>query len=137
MMPDDKIGGNMTEFASKEEFEAFFKDNYKPLDYEDVKEAFEAFYKEHDGKIFHEDYEINGSVSKDDFLENLSKTAMFTFQDALTEAFYEKNPDVYETAFMIFEKNGGKHSAITSVFDETYQNLYQEFLNQFFDEMIA
>ena len=79
MMPDDKIGGNMTEFASKEEFEAFFKANYKPLDYEDVKEAFEAFYKEQDGKIFHEDYEINGSVSKDDFLENLSKTAMFTF----------------------------------------------------------
>ena len=68
----------MTEFASKEEFETFFKNNYKPLVYEDVKEEFETFYKEQEGKIFHEDYEINGSVSKDDFLNNLSKAAMFT-----------------------------------------------------------
>lgn len=127
----------MAQFASKEEFEVFFKENYTPLSYEDVKEAFESFYKEQDGKIFHEDYEISGSISKDDFFENLSNTAMFTFQDTLTEAFYEKNPDVYETAFAIFEENGGKHSEVTQIFDQTYKSLYQQFLNQFFDEMIA
>ena len=40
--------------------------------------------------------------------------AQFAFQDGLTEVFYDKNPELYETAFAIFEEsqmNGGKTSA--------------------------
>ena len=66
-----------------------------------------------------------------------NKTALFTFQDTLTELFYEKNPAIYEEAFAIFEENGGTKSEITKIFDDTYQSLYEEFLNQFFDEVIA
>ena len=36
-------------------------------------------------------------------MDNLSQAAQFAFQDGLTEAFYEKNPQVYENAFALFE----------------------------------
>ena len=127
----------MGQYQSAADFEKFFHTNYIPLTYEDVKSDFETFYKEQNGKIFHEDYEKAAQISRDDFRENLSKTALFTFQDTLTELFYEKNPTIYEEAFAIFEENGGTKSEITKIFDDTYQSLYEEFLNQFFDEVIA
>lgn len=127
----------MEAYTSAAEFEKFFYENYRPLTYEDIRDDFEAFYKEQKGKIFHEDYEKAGKISKEDFMNNLSKTALFTFQDTFTELFYDKNPAVYETAFAIFEENGGKKTDITKVFDDTYQNLYQEFLNRFFEETLC
>ena len=52
-------------------------------------------------------------------MDNLSETAMFNFQDTLTEVFYEKNPEVYETAFELYEEsviNGsGENPAIAFV----------------------
>ena len=101
----------MEEFKNKEAFDAYWNENYVPLTYEDVKEAYEDFVKSADKHIFIPDYEEAGCISRDDFMENLSQTAQFTFQDSLTEAFYDKNPDLYETAFAIFEEaqmNGTK-----------------------------
>lgn len=127
----------MGKYTSAADFENFFQANYTPLTYEDIKEDYENFYKEQNGKIFHEDYEKAAQISKDDFRDNLSKTALFTFQDALTELFYDKNPEIYEEAFAIFEENAGAKSEITKIFDDTYQSLYEAFLDQFFDEVIA
>ena len=127
----------MGKYTSAADFEKFFHANYTPLTYEDIKEDYENFYKEQNGKIFHEDYEKAAQISKDDFRDNLSKTALFTFQDALTELFYDKNPEIYEEAFAIFEENAGAKSEITKIFDDTYQSLYETFLDQFFDEVIA
>jgi hypothetical protein len=63
---------------------------------------------------------------------------MFTFQDSLTEAFYDKNPEVYETAFALYEEaelSGRKDKNVAQSFHEEYQRLYREFLLAMFDRM--
>lgn len=125
---------------TKSEFEAFWNEKYVPLKYEDVKNEYEDFVKSCDNKIFIEDYEVSGSISRDDFIDNLSQTAQFTFQDTLTEVFYDKNPEVYETAFALYEEaqlsgKGDDNEAI--LFHEEFNRLYKEFLLEMFDNIFG
>lgn len=125
------MADNIEQFQSKEDFDAYWKAQYIPLTYDDVKEAYEDYVKASDKHIFLSDYEEAGLISREDFMDNLSQTAQFTFQDSLTEAFYEKNPDLYETAFAIYEEeqmNGAGDSNIAAIFHEEYYRLYKEFL---------
>lgn len=126
----------MEQFKDREAFDAYWNENYVPLSYKDVQEEFENYVKETEKHIFLSDYEESGSIAKADFMDNLSQTAQFTFQDTLTEAFYEKNPKLYETAFAIYEEAqmaGEKDNNVALTFHEEYQRLYQEFLNEMFD----
>lgn len=126
----------MEQFKDREAFDAYWNENYVPLSYKDVQEEFENYVKEAEKHIFLSDYEESGSIAKADFMDNLSQTAQFTFQDTLTEAFYEKNPKLYETAFAIYEEAqmaGRKDNNVALTFHEEYQRLYQEFLNEMFD----
>ena len=128
------------QFPDRETFDAYWKENYVSVTYEDVKEAFEDFVTSASGHIFLSDYEEGGCISKADFKENLSQEAQFTFQDGLTEVFYDKNPELYEMAFAIFEEaqmNDGKGADISRIYGETFQQLYDEFLDRLFDEKIA
>ena len=128
------------QFPNQEAFEAYWEENYVPVTYEDVRGAFEDFVTAANGHIFLSDYEENGCISKVDFKENLSQEAQFTFQDGLTEVFYDKNPELYEAAFAIFEEsqmNGGKGKDIARIFGVTFQALYEAFLDRLFDEKIA
>ena len=128
------------QFPNRETFDAYWNENYVPVTYEDVKEAFEDFVTSADGHIFLPDYEEGGCISKADFKDNLSQEAQFTFQDGLTEVFYDKNPELYEMAFAIFEEaqmNGGEGADICRIYGETFQQLYHEFLDRLFDEKIA
>jgi len=127
------------QFPNREAFDAYWNENYVPVTYEDVKEAFEEFVTAADGHIFLSDYEEGGCISKADFKENLSQEAQFAFQDGLTEVFYDKNPELYETAFAIFEEaqmNGGEGADICRIYGETFQQLYNEFLDRLFDEKL-
>lgn len=126
----------MEQFKDREAFDAYWNENYVPLSYKDVQEEFENYVKEAEKHIFLSDYEESGSIAKADFMDNLSQTAQFTFQDTLTEAFYEKNPKLYETAFAIYEEaqmTGRKDNNVALTFHEEYQRLYQKFLNEMFD----
>ena len=126
-------------FPDKETFMQYLNENYVPLTYEDVKEAFEDFVTSANGHIYLSDYEENGCISKEDFKENLSQEAQFAFQDALTEAFYEKNPEIYETAFALFEEAAmaeEKRENVAEIFHETYNRLYNEFLDRLFEEKL-
>lgn len=128
------------QFPNREAFDAYWNENYVPVTYEDVKEAFEDFVTSASGHIFLSDYEEAGCVSKADFKDNLSQEAQFTFQDGLTEVFYDKNPELYEMAFAIFEEsqmNGGEGRDIARIYGETFNRLYNEFLDRLFDEKIA
>ena len=128
------------QFPNKETFDVYWNEHYVPVTYEDVKEAFEDFVTSASGHIFLSDYEETGAISKEDFKENLSQEAQFTFQDGLTEVFYDKNPELYELAFEIFtesQMNGGKGAGIAVIFSETFNNLYEEFLDRLFDEKIC
>lgn len=129
-----------TQFPDRETFDKFWNENYVPVTYEDVKEAYEDFVKSADGHIYLSDYEENGCISRADFKENLSQEAQFTFQDGLTEVFYDKNPELYETAFALYEEaqmEGRGDASVALIFHETFQALYAEFLDRLFDEVLA
>ena len=122
--------------TTKEAFDRYWADTYVPVTYEDVKEAYEQFIKEHEKKIFLSDYQEKGCIRREDFIENLHEDASFLFQDALTEAFYDKNPDLYEDAFALYElaQMEGRQDKIALTFHETFNRLYMECLYRMFDE---
>lgn len=128
------------QFPTKEAFDAFWQENYEPLVYADVKDAFESYVQQAEKHIFISDYEAAGAIRREDFLENLSEDAQFFFQDTLTEVFYDKNPQAYETAFAIYEEaqllQNGK-GAVAETFHQEYGRLYREFMNQLFDKYFA
>lgn len=129
----------LEQFPNREAFDKYWNENYVPVTYDDVKEAFEDFVTAADGHIFLSDYEEGGCISKEDFKENLSQEAQFTFQDGLTEVFYDKNPELYEMAFAIFEEaqmNGGAGADICRIYGETFQKLYEMFLDTLFDRKL-
>lgn len=124
-------------FPDRETFDRYWEENYVPVTYEDVKEAFEDFVTSAGGHIFLSDYEEGGCISKEEFKDNLSQEAQFAFQDGLTEVFYDKNPDLYETAFAIFEEaqmSGNQDANVAVTFHETFNRLYAEFLDRLFEE---
>lgn len=127
-------------FPDQAAFNAYWEKTYVPLSYEDVREAYEACVETAEKHIFLSDYEEAGAVRRADFMENLSQDAQFRFQDALTEAFYEKNEELYETAFAIYEEaklaENGKES-VAETFHQEYGRLYREFLEQIFDKYFA
>ncbi len=128
------------QFPDRETFDRYWEGHYVPVTYEDVREAFMDFVTSANGHIYLSDYEEKGCVSKDDFKENLSQEAQFTFQDGLTEVFYDKNPELYETAFALYEEaqmagDAGKN--VAQIFHETFQRLYAEFLDRLYDEVLS
>ena len=128
----------LQQFQTREAFEAYWNENYISLTYEDVREAYEDFVKSADKRIFLSDYEEAGAISREDFMDNLAEAAMFTFQDTLTEVFYEKNPDLYELAFALYEEaemSGQGDKNVAMIFHEEYNRLYKEFLLQMFDNL--
>lgn len=127
-------------FTTREQFDRYWNENYVPLTYEDVREAYEDYVKASDKHIFLSDYEESGNVSREDFMDNLTQSAQFAFQDSLTEAFYDKNPDLYETAFAIYEEeqiNGNGATNIAATFHEEYNRMYQDFLLAMFDGLFV
>jgi hypothetical protein len=123
-------------FPTKEAFDVYWNENYTPVTYDEVREAYEDFVKKADKHIFLSDYEEGGAISRDDFMDNLSEEAAFLFQDTLTEVFYDKNPEVYENAFALFEAAqmaGKKELDVAQAFHVEYQRLYTEFMLALFD----
>ena len=128
----------LNQFPTREAFEEYWNENYIKLTYEDVREAYEEFVKSADKRIFLSDYEEANAISREDFMDNLAEAAMFTFQDTLTEVFYDKNPDLYELAFALYEEaemSGQGEKNVAMIFHEEYNRLYKEFLTQMFDHL--
>jgi hypothetical protein len=127
-------------FPTEEAFDVYWKENYVPITYDEVKEAYEDFVKQAEKHIFLSDYEEGGAISRNDFMDNLNEDAAFLFQDTLTEAFYEKNPEVYENAFALFEAaqmEGKPELDVSAAFRTEYQRLYREFLLTMFDKFFT
>ena len=97
------------QFKDKDAFDAYWKEHYVPLTYEDVREAYEDFVKSADKHIFLSDYEKSGNVSREDFMDNLSQAAQMEGGDA----------------------------NIAAAFHEEYQRLYHDFLLELFDTQYA
>ena len=127
-------------FPDRETFDRYWNENYVPVTYEDVATVFRDFVKSAEGHIYLSDYEEKGCISKEDFKDNLSQEAQFAFQDGLTEVFYDKNPELYETVFALFEEaqmTGQGDASVAQTFHETFNGLYTEFLDTLFEEMLS
>ena len=117
------------QFPDRETFDKYWNENYQPVTYEDVREAFTDFVKSADGHIYLSDYEEKGLISREEF----------TFEDGLTEVFYDKNPELYETAFALYEESkltGKGDASVAQTFHETFRALYAEFLDRLYDEVL-
>ena len=131
--------GIFEEFPNREAFECYWREHYVPVTYDDVSSSFKQFVTAAGGHIYLSDYEENGCVSKADFKENLSQEARFMFEDGLTEAFYEKNPQLYEMAFALYEEEqltGDGDASIARIFHDTFRALYEEFLDRLYEEAL-
>ena len=125
----------LQQFPDREAFDAFFREHYQPLAYEDVKAGFGEAVKEAGAHIFPE--EDMDKVTGSNFMEYLGQGARFILENAMTEAFYEKNPEVYETAFGLFEEDPEHSAKITETFHRTDQESYEALLAEWFREEIA
>lgn len=126
----------LEKFPTKEAFDEYWKENYIPISYDEVREAYEQYVGAAEKHIFLSDYEEGGAINREDFMDNLSEEAAFMFQDTLTEAFYDKNPEVYENAFALFEAaelSGNKELDVAQAFHLEYNRLYTEFMLTMFD----
>lgn len=127
------------QFPDAETFEKYWREHYVPVTYADVRGVFEDFVTSAGGHIYLSDYEEKGCISREDFKDNLSQEARFTFEDGLTEVFYDKNPELYETAFALYEEaqlSGQGDASVAQIFHDTFQKLYAEFLDQLFDDVL-
>lgn len=127
-------------FPDRESFDKYWREKYIPLTYEDVQKEYEDFVKKAERHIFDSDYEERGCINREDFAQNLLQEAEFTFQDTLTEAFYDKNPELYETAFELYEAaqlSGQRDANVAMTFHEEFERLYQKFLNCIYDKFFA
>ena len=76
-------------------------------------------------------------MNKEDYKKHLSQAARFEFENTMTEAFYEKNPDIYEVAFGLYEEEPKQAAEIADTFHRTYQTIYEECLDCMFDSAIV
>ena len=127
----------LEKYPTQEAFDTFYQSEYKPVCYEDVREAMEALVQEAGLEIFLDDYVKQGKISREDFKDYFSETAKFQFEDAMAEAYYDKNPEIYEAAFGLYELAPAQSVAITRTFHEEYQKNYADCLNELFDTLIV
>jgi hypothetical protein len=127
----------LKQFPTQEAFDTFYHLSYKPVQFEDVRESMEALVKEAGLEIFLDDYVKQQKISKADFKNHFSETARFQFEDAMAEAYYDKNPEIYEAAFGLYELAPAQSVPITKTFHEEYQASYAACLDELFDKVIA
>lgn len=127
----------LRQYPDQKTFDTFFHMKYQPVRYEDVKESMEAFVKEAGLSLFLDEYVKGDRITKADFKNHFSQAAKFQFEDAMTEAFYDRNPEIYETAFGLYELSPESSASITRTFHETYRKSYEDCLDQLFDAAIA
>lgn len=127
----------LEQYPTQEAFDTFYHASYKPVQYEDVKESMEELVREAGLEIFLDDYVKQQKVSKADFKNHFSETARFQFEDAMAEAYYDKNPEIYEAAFGLYELAPEQSGSITRTFHEEYQKSYADCLDVLFDTVIA
>lgn len=127
----------LKQYPTKEAFDRFFEQNYQPVLYCEAGPQMEELIREAGLEIFFDDYVKEKRVSKRDFKEHLSQAANFRFEEAMTEAYYEKNPEIYEAAFGLYELAGAKSAGITETFHVKYKENYEALLDELYDTVIA
>lgn len=122
------------EKIDKEVFDTFFTENYCAVDYATVKEAFEEIASA-GNEIFSGNYEAR-NLKRENFILYLKSEVYCDFEDAITEAVDDLNPEILDAVMDITEscKDGDE---ITEKYWETVRDLLKMHLMQLYDEVIS
>lgn len=118
----------------KEVFETFFRENYVPVEYKNIKEEFEEIASA-GNDIFTESYEAR-NLTKENFILYLTNDAYCAFEAVVEEALDDLNPEIVD-AVMDVTTTMANGDEITEKYWNTGEELLKEFLYQLYDEVIS
>lgn len=118
----------------KEVFDTFFRENYVPVEYKNIKEEFEEIAAV-GNEIFTENYEAR-NLNRDNFVLYLTNDAYCAFEAVVEEALDDLNPEIVD-AVMDVTTTMSNGDEITEKYWNAAEELLKEFLLQLYDEVIS
>lgn len=118
-----------------EVFEIFFRENYCPVEYGNVKADFEELADAGIEELFAEDTDFSKITGKN-FVVYMDGAAYTEFEQILDDTFDALNPEILD-AVMDLSDTTGNPDEITEIYWETKSRLLKEFLKNLYDEKLA
>ena len=118
-----------------EVFEIFFRENYCPVEYGNVKADFEELADAGIEELFAEDTDFSKITGKN-FVVYMDGAAYTEFEQILDDTFDALNPEILD-AVMDLSDTTGNPDEITEIYWETKSKLLKEFLKNLYDEKLA
>ena len=122
------------EKIDKEVFDTFFRENYVPVEYKNIKAEFEEIAAI-GNEIFTESYEAR-NLTKENFILYLTNDAYCAFEAVVEEALDDLNPEIVD-AVMDVTATMPNGDEITEKYWSAGEDLLKEFLYQFYDDVIS
>ena len=118
----------------KEVFDKFFTESYCPVEYTTVKEEFEEIAAA-ENEIFTGSYEAR-NLNRDNFILYLTSEAYCDFEAVVQEAMDDLNPEILDAVMDVTESQPDGNE-ITEKYWEMQRELLNDFLKQFYDDVIS
>ena len=118
-----------------EVFEIFFRENYCPVEYGNVKADFEELADAGIEELFGEDTDFT-KITEKHFVVYMDGAAYTEFEQILDDTFDALNPEILD-AVMDLSDTTENPDEITEIFWETKSKLLKEFLKNLYDEKLA
>lgn len=118
-----------------EVFEIFFRENYCPVEYGNVKADFEELADAGIEELFAEDTDFSKITGKN-FVVYMDGAAYTEFEQILDDTFDALNPEILD-AVMDLSDTTENPDEITEIYWETKSKLLKEFLKNLYDEKLT
>lgn len=118
-----------------EVFEIFFRENYCPVEYGNVKADFEELADAGIEELFAEDTDFS-KITEKSFVVYMDGAAYTEFEQILDDTFDALNPEILD-AVMDLSDTTENPDEITEIFWETKSKLLKEFLKNLYHEKLA
>lgn len=118
----------------KEVFETFFRENYVPVEYKNVKADLEEIVSI-GNDIFTENYEAR-NLNRKNFILYLKNDVYCAIEAVVEEAMDDLNPEIVDAVMEVTatQSNGDE---VTELYWNTAEELRKDFLYQLYDEVIS
>lgn len=118
-----------------EVFDIFFRENYCPVEYKNVKADFEELAKAGVEELFAEETDFSKITDKN-FIVYMDSSAYLEFEQIVEDTFDALNPEIVD-AVMDVSDTTENPDEITEIFWETKSKLLREFLTTLYHEKLA
>lgn len=118
----------------KEVFDAFFKENYCPLEYGNIKNDFEEIAACGLEELFVDDTDTT-EITENNFILYLTSWAYSEFEACIEEAMDVLNPEISD-ALMDVSATMEHADEVTEIYWNTLENLLKEFLRRLYVDRI-